>query len=67
MGLLLTCEKIMMAECEVELLLVAARQDVEAARQISYWAGRLLAAYEARSQLAGLPPTLVLDAMRHRP
>ncbi len=56
-----------MPECEVELLLIAARGDAEAARQINYWAGRLLAAYEARRRLAGLPPTVVLDAMRRRP
>ena len=55
-----------MPECEVKLLLAAAKQDVEAVRQISYWAGRLLAAYEARTQLAGLPPAVVLDAMRRR-
>ena len=54
-------------ECEVELLVAAAKQDVEAARQISYWVERLLAAYEARRQLAGLPPAVVLDAMRRRP
>ena len=56
-----------MPECEVELLLIAAKGDAEAARQISYWAGRLLAAYEARTQLAGMSPTVVLHAMRRRP
>lgn len=69
-GLLLACERTVMhtvSECEVELLVAAAKQDVEAARQISYWVGRLLAAYEARRQLAGLPPAQVLDAMRRRP
>ena len=56
-----------MSECEVELLLAAAKQDVEAARQIRYWVGRLLDAYEARRQLAKLSPAVVLDAMRRRP
>lgn len=60
-------EKTAMPECEVELLLAAAKQDVEAARQINYWVGRLLAAYEARRQLAKLSPAVVLDAMRHQP
>lgn len=56
-----------MTDCEVELLLAAAKQDVEAARQINYWVGRLLAAYEARRRLAKLSPAVVLDAMRRRP
>ncbi|WP_158600702.1 hypothetical protein [Tessaracoccus antarcticus] len=55
-----------MPEGEVELLVATAKQDVEAARQISYWVQRLLAAYDARSQLAGMPPAVVLDAMRRR-
>lgn len=69
-GLLLTCERTAMStapECEVKVLMATAKQDVEAVRQISYWVGRLLAAYDARKRLAGLPPTVVLDAMERRP
>ncbi len=55
-----------MPGCEVDLLVTAAKQDAEAARQISYWAQQLLAAHEARIQLAGLPPAVVIDAIRRR-
>ncbi len=55
-----------MPDCDVELLVAAAKQDAEAARQISYWAQRLQAAHQARTQLAGMSPAVVIDAMRRQ-
>lgn len=55
-----------MPDCDVTVLLAAAKQDAEAARQISYWAQQLQAAHQARTQLATMSPTMVLDALRRQ-
>ncbi|WP_185975557.1 hypothetical protein [Tessaracoccus rhinocerotis] len=56
-----------MAEVEVKALLAAAKQDAEAARQISRWAETLRVAHEARTRLAELDPEDLQNALRRRP
>lgn len=55
-----------MVEVEVKALLAAAKQDAEAARQISRWAETLRAAHEARMSLAELNPEELQNALRRR-